>query len=133
MGKRDFYVGFAAVNGEGAEEMERRMCSARASMYNKFYKLYDNGKREKAMQELAQLQKYSAFRGSYCCPRCGVALLISDMPKKDYICLPCMRYYYEEDLQDLQERIREETNEERINRLVDEFLEYLDSTNNAAI
>lgn len=133
MGIRDYYAGFAAVNGEGAEEIERRACSARASMYNKFYQLYDSGKKEKAMQELAQLQKYSAFRGSYCCPRCGAALLISDMPKKDYVCLPCMRYYYEEDLQDLQERIREETNEEKIKQITEEFIRILDSTNNAAI
>ncbi len=98
--------------------------------YGKFYKLVNLGKKEKAMQCLSTMQKTS-FRGKWCCPKCGTLTLVSDMPSKDYVCLCCDKYYTNEELEDAK---RKET-EERIDRMVQQFMWYLDDNalNNAII
>lgn len=62
------------------------------TQYDMYYKLLDRGKTDMAHGYLLSLVR-SPYSVLFHCPVCGSRLFQSDMPKKDYLCLPCMKYY----------------------------------------
>lgn len=75
-----------------------------ARAYEEYYKLKDRGKKDRATQKLAVLQKCPEFRGKHCCPKCGVALLQSDIDGKDEVCLVCEKYYTIDEIKEIEEK-----------------------------